>query len=150
MEAILQALGGILLRAVPTVILLILAHLYLKHMFFRPLQKTLEKRREMTQGAVESAQASLAKAAEKAAMYEIALKEARAELYREQEETRRRWIDHQTSRIEEARQRTHERIQEASHNIAAEVETAKRDLASSSQMLALQITESLLARRARV
>ncbi len=149
MDQILQALGGILLRAIPTVILLIFVHIYLKRMLFRPLQETLAKRREQTEGAQESARASLARAEEKAAMYELALKEARAEMYREQEETRRRWLDHQASRIEEARQRTHELIKEASDKIAQETEAAKRDLDSSSHMLALQITEALVARRAR-
>jgi len=78
MEEILQALGGILLRAIPTVILLILVHFYLKRMLFRPLEQTLAKRREQTDGAQEAARASLARAEEKAAMYELALKEALA------------------------------------------------------------------------
>src|SRR5579872_5958658 len=149
MESILQALGGILLRAIPTVILLILVHFYLKRMLFRPLEQTLAKRREQTEGAQEDARDSLSRAEEKAAVYELALKEARAEMYREQEETRRRWLDHQGSRVEEARHRTHELIQQASEKIAQETEEAKRELDSSSHILALQITEALVARRAK-
>jgi F0F1-type ATP synthase membrane subunit b/b' len=68
-------------------------------------------------------------------------------MYREQEETRRRWLDHQASRIEEARHRTHARIQEAEQQLDAETAQAKRDLASSSQTLALQIVEALAAPR---
>lgn len=147
MDAILQALGGILLRAVPTVVLLILVHLFLKHVFFRPLQNVLDERRQATEGARESAQRSLAMAAEKSAMYDIALKEARTELYREQEETRRAWIEQQSAQLEEARHKTREAIQDASHKLAADVEAAKRDLASTSQMLAMQITEALVGGR---
>lgn len=149
MESLINQLGPLLLRAIPTVILLIIVHLYLKTVFFKPLQGVLNQRREATEGAREAGQESLKRAAEKAAMYDIALKEARAEMYREQEETRRRWLDHQTSRIDEARHRTHAMIQEATHGIAAEVEAAKRDLASSSQVLALQIVETLAGSKPR-
>ena len=149
MESLINQLGPLLLRAIPTVILLIIVHLYLKAVFFRPLQRVLKQRREATEGAREAGQESMNRAAEKAAMYEIALKEARAEMYREQEETRRRWLDHQGSRIEEARHRTHAMIQEASHAIASDVEAAKRELESSSQILALQIVESLAGSKTR-
>ncbi len=147
MNSIAQELGRLLLQAVPTVVLLIVVFLYLKLMFFKPLQGVLKKRREATEGAQESAEKSLAIASEKAAMYEIAIKEARAEMYKEQEETRRHWLDHQATRIEEARHRTHDQILEASQKIATEVEAAQRELASTTQMLALQIVETLAAGR---
>lgn len=149
MESLVQALGGLLLKAVPTIVLLVFVHLYLKAVFFRPLQEVLKKRREVTQGAVEAGKASLARAAEKAAMYEMALKEARAEMHREQEEMRRRWLDDQTKRIEETRQRSRAMIQDASKQLDVEIAEAKRDLASSSQMLALQIVETLAGARAK-
>ncbi len=147
MDRIVQALGGLLLTAVPTVILLIFVHFYLKLVFFRPLEGVLGKRREVTEGAREAGQEALARASEKAAMYEIALKEARAEMYREQEETRRGWMEQQTARVEEARNRTHALIQDASHKIESDAAEARRELASSSQMLALQIAEALATGR---
>src|SRR5229473_1126438 len=136
MESIAQALGGLLLKAVPTIVFLILIHFYLKFIFFRPLQDVLKKRREATEGAREAAAKSHEKAAEKAAMYEITLKEARSEMYREQEETRRRWLDDQSSRIEEARQRARAMIHEAAQKIEADTAEAKRGLESASQFLA--------------
>lgn len=149
MDVLIQELSGLLLRAVPTIVLLILVHFYLKAVFFQPLQEVLAKRRKATEGAREEGQKSLRRAAEKQTMYEMALKEARAEMYREQEETRRGWLEHQTGRIEEARHRTRAMIQEASHKLESEVAAAKRDLASSSQVLALQIVESLTGGRIR-
>src|SRR5207249_4133037 len=101
MDETLNALGGLLLKAIPTLILLLVVHLYLKSMFFRPLEDVLAKRRAMTEGARESAEALLKRASEKTAEYESKLREARAEIYREQEETRRRSVDEQTKRIEE-------------------------------------------------
>ncbi len=147
MDSLIQGLSGLLLKAVPTVILLLLVHVYLKYVFFRPLQDVLKKRREATEGTRAAAEESIARANEKAAMYEIALKEARGEMYREQEETRRRWLDHQASRIEEARHRTHAAIQDANQALTSDVDVAKREVASTSQVLALQIVESLAAGR---
>ncbi len=62
----LHALGGILLRAVPTFLLVILLHFYLKSMFFKPLEKVLSERFQATEGARQAAEKSLAEAAEKA------------------------------------------------------------------------------------
>lgn len=149
MDALVHDLGGLLLKAVPTIILLIIVHFYLKAMLFRPLQHILAKRREATEGAREAAQRSLDMAAEKATMYDLALKEARSEMYREQEQTRRRWLEDSASRVEEARQRTHAMVQDAGQKLASDTAEARQDLTSRSQMLALQITETLIAGRAR-
>jgi len=145
MDQILQALGGLLLKAVPTIVLLVFVFLYLKYTFFGPLGAVLQKRRDSTEGIKEAAAKNLEMAEEKAAMYEIALKEARSEMYREHENTRRHWVEHQAHRIEEARRRAHEMIQEAGTRIDAETIEAKRGLDSSAQVLALQITEKLAA-----
>ena len=148
MDATLQQLGGILLKAIPTLILLLVVHLYLKWMFFRPLEGVLSKRRAMTEGARESADALLQRASEKTAEYDAKLREARADIYREQEETRRRWVEEQTRNIEQARHNTHVMIQEAKAQIAAETAAAKQELSASSDALADQIAQSLLRRKA--
>lgn len=147
MEALVQALGGLLLKAVPTIILLILVHFYLKLMLFKPLQRVRQQRREATEGTLESARKSIALATEKATMYDLALKEARSEIYREQEDTRRKWSEENAARIEEARQRARTMIQEAGQSLDADVAEARKDLASRSQMLALQIVETLASGR---
>ena len=147
MDVLVQQLGGLLLKAVPTIILLAFVHLYLKFMFFRPLSGVLAKRREATAGALDMARKALEVAAEKATVYDIALKEARAEMYREQEATRRAWLEQQTTRIDQVREQTHAALQDAGHQIESEMAAARTDLASRSQMLALQIAETLSARR---
>ena|ERR1051326_175539 len=149
MDALVQALGGLLLKAVPTIVLLIFVHFYLKFMLFRPLQKIRSQRREATEGAREAGKKSLELAAEKATMYDLALREARAEMYREQEETRRRWLGDQTARVEEARQSARAMIKEAGQKLDEDVAEARRDLTTRSQMLAMQIVETLAAKGAR-
>src|SRR5437764_6957533 len=103
MDALVHDLGGLLLKAIPTVVLLIIVHFYLKIMLFRPLQQVLNKRREATEGAREAAQKSLKLASEKATMYELAIKEERSNMYREQEDTRRRWLEDSAAHLAEAR-----------------------------------------------
>ena len=143
MDALVQQLSGLLLKAIPTIVLLIFVHFYLKYVFFKPLHEVLRKRREVTEGALEAAEKSLKLAAEKATMYDLALKEARTEVYRQQEETRRTWLDQQAARIDEVRHQTHSMIQDAGHKLDAEIVEARQDLGSRSQMLAMQIAESL-------
>src|SRR5580692_11768592 len=144
----LQALGGILLQAIPTICLLLIVHFYLKFVFFRPMREVLDKRREATEGARESAAAMLQKAAEKADALDAALRKARDEIYQENEATRRKWIDEQTGRLEEARRESRERIHQAKLELEAETAVAKKSLEATAETLAEAITRSLLARRA--
>ena len=147
MDSTLQALGGILLRAIPTLLLVILLHLYLKRMFFKPLEEVLGKRREATEGAREAAQTALRLAAAKAAEYEAALDTARAGIYKDQEETRRRWLEEQGRQIEEARRSNQALIAQAKQEITAQVAAAREELLPASRELAAQITQALLAGR---
>jgi len=144
----LNALGGLLLKAVPTIGLLIIVHFYLKWVFFRPVREVLDKRREATEGARESAARMLKVATEKAAELDAALRKARDEVYQEQEEVRRQWIAEQSARLDEARRQSRESIHQAKLELEAETAAAKRDLAATADSLADQITRSLLERRA--
>lgn len=147
MDQTLQALGGILLKAIPTICLLLIVHIYLRWMFFGPLRNILAKRREATEGARESAEVLLAKATSKAAAIEAELRKAREEIYQEQEEARKRWTAEQSASLEKARLQSREMIQQAKIELDAEAAAAKRELAATTDSLAEQITESLLQRK---
>lgn len=147
MDQTLRDLGGLLLKAVPTVFFLLIVHFYLKWMFFRPLGEVLAKRREATDGARESAKAILKKASDQTSAIEAALRKAHDEIYQEQEETRRRWIGEQTARLEEARQKSRALIHQARQDLEAETAAAQRQLAATADTLADQIARSLLARK---
>ena len=147
MEQTLHALGGILLRAIPTAVLLVILHFYLKGMLFRPLQKTLKRRDELTAGARKAAQESLAAANQKAQDYEAKFRDARSEVYRQQEETRRSWTEDQAKQIEAAHARATEAMVVAQQKIADESAKAKQDLVETSAALAESIANTVLARR---
>jgi F-type H+-transporting ATPase subunit b len=148
MEQTLQALGGILVKAIPTVVLVLLLHFYLKAMLFGPLEKILKQREELTEGARKAASASLAEAERKTAEYEAKLRDARAEVYREQEETRRKWLDRQATQVAEARAAMEVSVREAKAQIATEAATARTTLLSTSSALADEIATAVLSRRA--
>jgi F-type H+-transporting ATPase subunit b len=148
MDATLHDLGGILLKAIPTLFLLLVVHLYLKRMFFGPMRDVLAKRRDATEGAMKSAEMLLAKASEKAEAIEVSLRKAREEIYQEQEESRRQWIGEQTARLEEARRSSRDLIHQAKQQLDAETAAAKRDLTATTAALADQIAQSLLEGKA--
>ena len=148
MEQTVQALGGILVKAIPTVILLIFLHFYFKTMLFGPLQKVLKKRDELTDGARKAAQNSLAAAEGKAAQYEANLRDARAEVYKQQEEIRKRWLEDQASQLAQARQRSEEAVKIARLEIASEAASARQSLLDTSATLGESIANALLAKGA--
>jgi F-type H+-transporting ATPase subunit b len=147
MEATLHALGEILVQAIPTFFLVLLLFLYLRSMFFKPLERVLAERREATEGARKKAAEALDRAQAKAADYEEKIRAARNELYREQEEVRRKWREDQTSQVSAARQSAEVAVKEAKAQIAADANQAKTALADNSQSLADQITAAILQRR---
>ena len=78
MEQTLHDLSEILLRAIPTIIILVLLHNFLKAVLFGPMEKMLKQRGELTHGARHAAEASLANAERKTADYEAKLRESNA------------------------------------------------------------------------
>src|SRR4051794_8936285 len=148
MDAMLQALGGILLRAVPTFFLIILLHFYLKSIFFKPLEKVLQARSEATEGARKLAEERLAQAAAKTEQYEKALYAAKTELHQAQEKGFKGLQDRQAAMIAAARASADGAVKQAKAALAADMEAAKQTLARDSDILADRIAETILRRTA--
>lgn len=144
MEETLNALGGLLLRAIPTLLLLVLLHYYLKFVFFRPLDKVLGERSKLTEGARRSAETMLETAGRKAAEYDAALRDARGEMFREQEEVRRRWREEHSGAIAEARASAQAMVSRAREELAAETVRARESLQADADALASRITARIL------
>lgn len=147
MDAILQALGGFVIKALPTFFLVIFLHFYLKRMFFKPMEKVLHERYNATEGAREAAESSLARAAEKTAKHEAELRNARAEIYKEQEQLRREVQERRTSDLKVARAHAEAKVAEAKAALAAHTEELKKDLDRESEALADRIADAVLGRR---
>jgi len=148
MDATFNALGQILLKAIPTFLLVIALHFYLKSFFFKPMERVRQQRYDATEGARLKAQQSLDRAAAKTAEYEAALRAAKAEVYQAQERLHQQLQERQAAELHAARQQADAAIQQARADLARDVETAKAGLERSSEALAVEIADSLLRRSA--
>lgn len=148
MDAILHSLGGLLLKALPTFLLFLLIHFYLKAVFFRPMEKVLQQRYDATEGARLAAETSLAKAAEKAAQYEAALTKARTEVYGEIETMRQALQEERAVLIRQARASADETVRQAKADLEAQAAVLRRQLESEADALADEIVYTVLSRRA--
>ena len=148
MDAMLLALGRILLHAIPTFLLVILLHFYLKSVFFKPLGKVLEQRYQATEGARKLAQQALDQAAAKTAQYEESLRAAKQQLYQVQEQSHKQMQEREAAAIAEARAAADSTVKAAKAQLAADVADARNSLAAQSDALANQIAEAVLARGA--
>ncbi|MBL8179548.1 MAG: hypothetical protein JNK48_33020 [Bryobacterales bacterium] len=148
MEATLNALGGILLNAIPTFLLFLLLHFYLKSTFFGPMEKVLHERDEATAGARRRAQESLAKAEEKSRQYEETMRNARSEIYKEQEAQRKQWQTEQSAQIADAAARSKAALEAARAQLASETAAARQALDAESRELASKIATQILEGRA--
>jgi F-type H+-transporting ATPase subunit b len=144
MEQTFQALGVILLKAIPTVIILLILHFYLKIVLFKPLRAALKERESLTAGARKAAEDSLAAADRKAKEYEAKFRDARAEVYKQQEETRKQWLQDQAGHIDAAHARSRASVEQARTQISAEAESARQNLQPSSEALADEIASRVL------
>jgi F-type H+-transporting ATPase subunit b len=148
MEAILHQLGELLLKAIPTFLLVVLLSFYLKSVFFKPLERVLRQRYDATEGARKLAEESMQRAAAKTQEYEAALRAARAELYQAQEQAHKQLQEQAAAQIAEARRQAEETVTEAKLRIAKDAEEAMASLAAESDTLANQIADTILRRSA--
>lgn len=149
MGTIFQDLVGILIKAIPTALFFVILIVIFRYWLFGPLRQVLKQRDELTAGARQAAEASLAMAGRKVEEYEAKLREARAEVYKEQEEMRRGWLADQAAQTSEARAHAEASLKQARYELASEAAAARQNLLESSTGLADQIATSVLTRRSR-
>jgi F-type H+-transporting ATPase subunit b len=144
-----QALGGILLRSIPTFFLILFLTFYLRRMLFAPIEKVLAERNAATVGARQSAEALLRQAERKTVEYQAAIREARAAIFHEQEQTRRQWLDEQATQVRAAKGASEQLLAEAREQIGQEAADAREHLRRTAASLADQIASTILERSAR-
>lgn len=149
MESTFEALNGLLLTALPTFFLLLFLHFYLRSVFFGPMEKVLKARHDATEGARQSAEASLAAAAAKAAEYEAAIRQAMSDIHQEQETLRRDLQEQRAGIVRAARMGADAIVSDAKAELARELADAKRLIEAESGEVADRIADAVLnARRA--
>jgi len=144
MQVIVHQLGELFLQAVPTVLIILLFYFILRALFFKPLLAVMAERDSRTAGAEKAAEAAQAAAAEKVKQYQEALKQARGQVYAEQEAARKKLLDERAAKIKDARTRAAGEVSGAKARIAAELAAARRDVEATVAQLSAEIARRIL------
>ncbi len=141
---ILNQLKGLLLEALPVIILLLFFLVFLKANLFGPISKVMAERDARTEGARKDADAAQVSAQEKVKAYQEALKKARAEVYAEQDVARKAVLEERAQTVKNARARANEQIQTSKKKIAEELAAARAQLEKATEGLGNEIADRIL------
>jgi F-type H+-transporting ATPase subunit b len=144
MDQTLRQVGELLLGAIPTVIFLCLLYFLYLMLVHKPLQAVLQERRARTEGAVERARADIAAAEARTAEYEQRLREARAKLFRAQDERRQAAVKARGAAVAQARAKAQGQVSAARAAIEQDKAVAQAGLQVESERLATEIIRVLL------
>src|SRR3984893_600883 len=143
MQAIVHQLGELFLQAVPTVLIILLFYIILRALFFKPLLQVMAERDSRTVGAQKAAEAAQAAAEEKVKQYEDALKQARAQVYAEQDAARKKLLDQRTAQLKEVRTKASRQVRAGKERVAGELAAARRDIEASVAQLSSEIARRI-------
>ena len=144
MHAIVHQLGELFLQAVPTVLIILLFYFILRAVFFKPLLAVMAERDSRTVGAQMAAEAAQAAAAQKVKEYQEALRQARGQVYAEQEAARKKLLDERAAQLKDARTRAAAEVNVAKARVAAELAAARREVEASVAQLSAEIARRIL------
>jgi F-type H+-transporting ATPase subunit b len=144
MHEIVRQLGELFLQAVPTVLIILLFYFILRAIFFKPLLAVMAERDARTVGAQKAAELAQAAAVEKIKQYQDALKQARTQVYAEQEAARKKVLDERAAVIKEARTAAAAQVAAAKERVAREVAAARREIEATVAQLSAEIAQRIL------
>jgi F-type H+-transporting ATPase subunit b len=149
MDKLLNDLGGIVLNALPTSIIVLILAIFVKQFYLKPLEAVLAERHRLTEGARLAAEESHHAADSKIAAYEAALEKARGEIYASQTEFLRNLHAEQAARAQTAKAASDSTLAAVRQSLAVEAAEARESLAAQSDQLASEIATSVLSHRTR-
>ena len=144
MDQILNQLGGLVLGAVPTMILFILLVAAYGFLVRRPLDRVLAERRARTSGAVEQARGAITKAESETAAYEEKLRAAKAAIFQARDQKLKQWNAEREAALAQVRQHTQERIRGARQEIDQSAHDARLKIAAMSDDLSSRVLKAVL------
>ena len=144
MQAIVHQLGELFLQAAPTVLIILLFYFILRALFFKPLLAVMAERDSRTVGAQKASEAAQAAAAEKIKQYQEALRQARGQVYADQEAARKKLLDERAAQIKDARTKAAGEVNTAKARVAAELAAARRDVETTVAELSTEIARRIL------
>lgn len=144
MQEIVHQLGELFLQAVPTVLIILLFYFILRALFFKPLLQVMAERDSRTVGAQKAAEAAQTAAAEKVKQYQEALKQARGQVYAEQEAARKKLLDERAAQLKDARTKASGEVSAGKERAAGELAAARREIEATVAQLSMEIARRIL------
>lgn len=144
MKEILQQLGGLLLNAIPTVVIFLLLYVSYRLLVHNPLARALEQRHEKTEGAIAQAHADVAAAETKTSEYEQKIRDAKIAIYKQQEAHRRELMDARAHALAEARAQAEAQVRQAKADLERDAASARQSLEAEAERLAEQVIRAIL------
>ncbi len=144
MEETLRQLGGLVLGAIPTIVLFVVLYVAYRFLVHNPLTRVLRERHSRTEGAAERARADIAAAEAHAAEYEQRLREARLAIFKAQEARRLQALQARAAALAEARTTADAQVQTARAALERDTVAAKAALQAEVDRLANEIVRTIL------
>jgi F-type H+-transporting ATPase subunit b len=144
MDQILNELGGLVLGAVPTMILFILLVIAYGLLVRRPLDRILNERRARTSGAMEQAKGAMAAAEAETGAYEEKLRKAKTELFEARELRLKQWAAERETALEQVRKIAQERVSSARQGIEQSIGDAKSQIEDTSAELSSRVLAAVM------
>jgi len=144
MDETLRQVGELLLKAIPTIIFMVLLFVSYKFLVHEPLMRVLAERRNKTEGAIEKARADVAAAEARTSEYEQRLREARVAVFKNLEARRQKAAQAREAALTEARKKAQAHIEQARTEIEAEKVAAQERLQVEGGRLATDIVRHVL------
>ncbi|HET9837359.1 MAG TPA: hypothetical protein VFR84_03930 [Candidatus Angelobacter sp.] len=144
MTDILRQVGQLLISAIPTALGLIVVWAGYRFIVHGKLQQVLAQRHALTEGAIQRAQREIADAEARTAEYEQKVREARAQIYQQQQAYRQRVLEQRNAALAEARRNAGEMVKQARAALEKDVLAAKTALEQQANVLADQVIVQVL------
>jgi F-type H+-transporting ATPase subunit b len=149
MDQILNQIGGLVLGAVPTMVLFIVTILLYGLLVRRPLDRILRERHARTAGAVEKAKGAISEAEARTAEHEERMRRARAEIFAAREARMKQWTADREQALSAARTTTTQKVLAGKLEIEQSLADARRQIEAASAELSEQILRAVLPEAAR-
>lgn len=144
MDETLRQVGGLLLGAIPTVVLFVLLYAAYRIIVHNRLIDVLAERRARTEGAVEKARADVAAADSKTVEYEQRIRDAKLVLFKAQERRRQQALERRGKLLAEARAAADVQVRAAKQALEQEAAAARATLTGDAEALAGEVIRTIL------
>jgi len=133
---------------IPAILIFLALIVVLNSILFKPLLRVMQEREDRTEGTMAQVRRESDHQAELLSRYESALKNARLEGYKRQEQVRAEALLKRATALQEAAKESERLVQESRTSIQAQVRQAKEQLSQDARDIARGIASTILERSA--